>query len=300
MIKISYEKNMYKLITVDLDGTLLNKMGAVTPKTKEVLKNVINKGTEVIIASGRPISSIKNIAKEINSENYFIAGNGAVIYDIKKDEILYGKFLTKEKVLAIIKICEENSIYYNLYTTNEIISKSLKYNVLYYYKENQDKAEHDKTRINIIQDIYKYVEESEEKFLKITICDENKSIFDAIIRKIKDTKGIEVLDVEHMSRKLIKDGTETVEISYFYTEITLKDTDKWTAIEYLINKLGIKKEEVIAIGDNMNDKRMIKSAGMGIAMLGSTPRIIEVANKVTTESNDDNGVAKILEEIYGK
>ena len=76
---------MYKLVAVDLDGTMLNQYGMVTENTKRVIKNTIQKGIDVIIASGRPIDSIKTIAKEIGSEKYFIAGNGALIYDIQKD-----------------------------------------------------------------------------------------------------------------------------------------------------------------------------------------------------------------------
>ena len=77
---------MYKLIAIDLDGTMLNSYGIVTENTKKVIKKTIERGTDVIIASGRPIDSIKAIAKEIGSEKYFIAGNGALIYDIQKDE----------------------------------------------------------------------------------------------------------------------------------------------------------------------------------------------------------------------
>ena len=239
---------MYKLIAVDLDGTLLNKYGIVTENTKQTIKNTIKKGTDVIIASGRPIDSIKTLAKEIESENYFIAGNGSLIYDIKKDEIIYEKFLNKQKVLEIAKICEENSISYNIYTEETIISKQLKYNVLYYYKENLKKEEKNKTSITIVEDIIEYIKNSDNnKYLKITICDETKSIFNSVIRKLKKVSDIDILDVSHMSRKVIKQGTEDVNIEYFYTEISLKDVDKWTAIEYLINKINTKKEEVIAI-----------------------------------------------------
>ena len=239
---------MYKLIAVDLDGTLLNKYGIVTENTKQTIKNTIKKGTDVIIASGRPIDSRKTLAKEIESENYFIAGNGSLIYDIKKDEIIYEKFLNKQKVLEIAKICEENSISYNIYTEETIISKQLKYNVLYYYKENLKKEEKNKTSITIVEDIIEYIKNSDNnKYLKITICDETKSIFNSVIRKLKKVSDIDILDVSHMSRKVIKQGTEDVNIEYFYTEISLKDVDKWTAIEYLINKINIKKEEVIAI-----------------------------------------------------
>ena len=252
---------MYKLVAIDLDGTMLNSYGMVTENTKQVIKNTINKGTEVIIASGRPIDSIKTIAKEISSENYFIAGNGALIYDIKKDEIIYEKFMNKQKVLEIIKICEENSIAYNIYTEKTIIAKGLKYNVLYYYKENLKREESKKTNITIVEDVYEYIKNSEnEKFLKITVCDETKSVFNSIIRKLRTVEDIDVLDVLHMSRKMIKQGTEDVPIEYYYTEISLKDVDKWNAIEYLANKMNISKDEIIAIGDNINDKKMIENA----------------------------------------
>ena len=286
---------MYKLIAVDLDGTMLNKYGTVTEETKKTIKQTIEQGTDVIIASGRPIDSIKEIAKEIESNNYFIAGNGALIYDIKKDEIIYEKFMNKQKVLEIIKICEENSISYNIYTEKTIIAKGLKYNVLYYYKENLKKEENKKTNITIVEDVYEYIKNLEnEKFLKITVCDETKSVFNSIIRKLRTVEDIDVLDVLHMSRKMIKQGTEDVPIEYYYTEISLKDVDKWNAIEYLANKMNISKDEIIAIGDNINDKEMIENAKVGIAMGQSTPVITEIADFVTSNNNED-GVAKALE-----
>ena len=286
---------MYKLVAVDLDGTMLNRYGIVTEDTKEKIKETIEKGTDVIIASGRPIDSIKTIAEEIGSKNYFIAGNGSLIYDIKKDEVIYEKFLDKQKILEIIDICENNSISYNIYTEETILAKKLEYNVLYYYKENLKKEEKNKTNITIVEDMKKYIQDSpNNKFLKLTICDESKSIFNSIIRKLREISNIDVLDVGHMSRKTIKQGTEDVSIEYYYTEISLKDVDKWNAIEYLINKIGIEKEEVIAIGDNINDKKMIENSGVGIAMGQSTPVVREIADYIT-ESNDDDGVKKALE-----
>ncbi len=286
---------MYKLVAIDLDGTMLNSYGMVTENTKKIIKDTISKGTEVIIASGRPIDSIKTIAKEIGSENYFIAGNGALVYDIKKDEVIYEKFMTKQKVLEIIKICEENSIAYNIYTEKTIIAKTLKYNVLYYYKENLKKEENKKTNITIVENLYDYIKNLEnEKFLKITVCDETQSIFNAIIRKLRTVEDIDVLDVSHMSRKMIRQGTEDVPIEYYYTEISLKNVDKWNAIEFIAQKMNVEKNEIMAIGDNMNDKIMIENAGLGVAMGQSTPRITEIADFVTSDNNDE-GVAKTLE-----
>ena len=288
---------MYKLIAIDLDGTMLNSYGVVTENTKNAIKRTIQKGIDVIIASGRPIDSIKTIANEIGSKNYFIAGNGALIYDIQKDENIYENYLNKEKVLEIIKMCEENSISYNVYTDKTILAKVLKYNVLYYYKENLKKSEDKQTHINIVENMYDYISKmNEEKFLKITICDENKSVFQSIIKKLNEIENIEVLDVSHMSRKVIQQGTEEIPIEYYYTEISSKNVDKWYAIEYLISKLNIKREEVIAIGDNINDKKMIEEAGLGIAMGQSSPLIKEIADDITS-SNEEDGVAKALDKI---
>ena len=289
---------MYKLVAIDLDGTMLDSYGMVTENTKNTIKKVEEQGVEVVIASGRPIDSIKTIAKEIKSKNYFIAGNGAIVYDVKKDEIIYEKTMSKEKVLEIIKICEENSISYNVYTEQEILATSLKYNVLYYHKENLKKEESKRTKINIVNNMDEYIKDKEDvRFLKITICDESKSVFNSIIRKLREINDIEILEVSHMARKTIVQGTEEYPISYYYTEISTNDVDKWNAIEFLIKKLNIKREEVMAIGDNANDKMMIEKSGLGIAMKQSAPNIINAADEVT-DSNNEEGVAKILQKYY--
>ena len=288
---------MYKLVAIDLDGTMLNKYGVITENTKNVIKKVQEKGVEVIIASGRPINSVKNFSKEINSQKYFISGNGAITYDIKNDKILYENVLNKNKVLQVIKICEENSIYYNVYTENGIIAKNLNYNTLYYYKENLNKLEENKTHINIVESIYDYIEKRDEKILKIMICDGSKPIFNSIMKKIREITDIEILDVSHMSRKIIKQGTEEIALEYFYTEISAKDVDKWNALEKLIELMNITKEEVVTIGDNANDIKMLKNAGLGVAMGESAPYVKECANEVTT-SNDNDGVAVILEKLF--
>lgn len=285
---------MYKLITIDLDGTLLNSYGEVTIENKEAIQKAISNGIEVILASGRAITSVKNLANELNANHYIICGNGAIMYDMQKEEIIYNKFLDKSKVLQIIKICEENSIYYNLYTDKTILTKGLNYNVLFYNQENLKKPEEKKTSINIVQDIYKYVEEKEnENYLKITICDNNKIIFDRIIQKFRMVKDVDVLDVAHMSRKMIKDGTQDVLIEYYYTEITSSGVDKWYAIEDLMNKLSISKNEVMAIGDNVNDKLMVENAGLGVMMGNSASYIKEIADLVVAD-NDNSGVAEAI------
>ena len=278
---------MYKLIAIDLDGTLLNSYGEITDKNKEAIKYALDKGVKVILASGRDIQTMRKMSDELGIHDYIIAGNGACIYDIQNDTNIYESFLEKEKALKIIKICKENSIFFNIYTNQGIITESLNYNVKVFNNENSYRPNNKRTNIEIVNNIESYIESNDFKILKIIICDESRIIFNNIIEKLKNVKGVEVLDVEHMSKKIIRIGTEEHKIEYFYTEVTNKNTNKWSAIQHLLEKLGIKAEETICIGDNINDFEMVKNAGVGIAMRNSALEKQDVANYITDDNNSD-------------
>lgn len=285
---------MFKLITIDIDGTLLNSYGEVTDKNKQAIQKALDKNVDVVLTSGRMPKAILPIASEINSNKYLISGNGAAIYDIQNDEIIYNNYMDKKKVLEIIDVCEKNSMFYNIYTNNSVLTKSLNYNVLYYHNENKKNPEDKKIKINVIDNLYEYVKEYQgDDFLKFTICDSDQMVFKSIINKLKTIRDIDVLEVSHMSKKIIKHGTEDLEISYFYTEISNENVNKWSAIEELIKILNITKEEILAIGDNINDKEMIQNAGIGIVTGNSSPLMKEIADEVVA-SNNDSGVAEAI------
>ena len=147
-------------------------------------------------------------------------------------------------------------------------------------------------------ELFKEIKEAFENVnvLKMNICDNNKIIFDRIISKLKNIKEVNVLDVEHMTKKIIKTGTEEVTIEYYYTEITSEGVNKWNAISRLIDILNISKEEVITIGDNANDIMMIKEAGMGVIMGNAAPYLKDSAN-FETKTNNEDGVAEALEKL---
>jgi len=288
---------MYKLIAIDIDGTLLSSHGDVTNENKQAIQRALEKNVDVVLTSGRMPKAILPIANEINSNKYLISANGALIYDIQKEEIIYNNYMSKKKVLEIIDICEKNSVFYNIYTSNSILTKSLNYNILFYHNENKRNAEDKKIKINVIDDMYNYINNYDgQDLLKITICDSDKMIFNSIINKLKTVKDIDVLDVGHMSRKIIKHGTDDFEISYYYTEITNENVNKWSAIEELIKLLNITKDEVMAIGDNINDREMIENAGMGVVTGNSSPVMKKIAKHIVS-SNDENGVAEAIDKF---
>ena len=288
---------MYKLIAIDLDGTLLDSYGEISNENKNAIKKAIEKGINVVITSGRMSDSVKNLSLEIGADKYAISGNGAIIYYLPNNKIIYNKFIENKKAMQIIDICEQNSIYYSVYTENSIVCKNLNYNVLVFNRENNNKPESKHTKIKIVENIKKYFEENkDEKIMKINICDDSKIIFGRIIEKLEKIKNINVLEVEHMSRKLIKSGNQEIPIEYYYTEISSKNVDKWEAIKFLIKELNIRDEEVMAIGDNINDKNMILNAGLGIAM-GNSALSAQNIGKYIVSDNNSNGVAEAIEKF---
>lgn len=219
---------------------------------------------------------------------------------MKNDNILYNECIQKQKVMDLVKICEENNIYYTLNTEKYILAKKLNYNLLYYHYENSKKSDSKKTSINIVENIEKYIIENDiGEVTKITISDENKSVFKGIIKKISSISGINVLEVSNMSRKNIKSGTEENEIHYYYTEITKENVNKWTALEMLAKHLKIEKQEIATIGDNVNDLEMIKNAGIGIVM-GKSSLETKNLGKPVVKSNDLCRSSRSNREIYIK
>lgn len=291
---------MYRLLAIDLDGTLLNSYGDISEENKKWVKKAKERGIEVVLTSGRTAKSVMGIAKEVEAENYIICGNGAIVYDLKNEKILHNECIPKQKVIDLVKIFEENNIYYTLNTEKYILSKKLNYNLLYYYYENSKKSDERKTNINLVDNIEKYViEEDIGQVTKITISDESKAIFNGIMKKMSNVSRINILEVSNMSRKIIKSGTETSEINYYYTEITKENVNKWNAVEKLAKHLEIQKNEIVAIGDNINDLIMIQNAGLGIIM-GESSLSTKNLDKPIVKSNNLNGVAEAIEKYIIK
>jgi len=180
-----------------------------------------------------------------------------------------------------------------VYTKKELIVKNLKYMALFFHKQNRNPN----TKINTIIGGRDYINSvCNDSFTKLMICDEDRPVYDAIIDKLKQIDEIDVLAVPHISVKNVNIDGKLQEIKYSYADISAKNTNKWSAVFTLSNYLGIPKDEIIAIGDNINDIEMIKNAGLGIAMENASPYVRQVA-KLIAPSNDNEGVARVLNSL---
>jgi hypothetical protein len=108
---------MYKLIALDIDGTLLNRDHEISSKTVNVIRKSMDRGIRVILVSGRDYSAAEPYIKKLETKDLFLGLNGATIYD-NKGNIIHSEYLDREIVEDIIEICEKEDIYIVLFIGN--------------------------------------------------------------------------------------------------------------------------------------------------------------------------------------
>lgn len=283
---MEYDKNMnkYKLIACDMDGTLLNSKREISKLNVEIIKKVKKQGIKFVIASGRHSNEIANFIKPYNINLDIIGLNGA---EIKNEEgnILFTQTIPKESVCEIIQILEKNKMFYKCYSISEIIACC-------------------PDRINeilkgFVLDRHGFVGKDDDiRKYYIKLCGNCKrvdSIIDYIINNNLPILKIEVLSTDKAELMRLKNliiGTKDTVITSSYKnniEITNSQVNKGAALEMFAKKNGIKKEQIISFGDNLNDMEMIGLSGVGIAMANGLEEIKSIADHVTL-SNDENGV----------
>lgn len=261
---------MYKLLAVDMDGTLLKKDKTISNASLTAIKKAKEKGVKVILATGRPVKGIQKYLQELNlieDGDYTVAFNGAVVQETKSKKIV------AQNLLSI------NDIHY-LYS----LSRTLKVNI------------HALTpSACITPKVNKYSElESNMNSIPLEVVDFHNISNDTSIVKIMFIDEEQILN-EVISKLPVEvyDKYTVVRSSLYFLEFLNKKVNKGVGVELLSKKLGIKPEEVICIGDAGNDIHMIKFAGLGVAMGNAFADVKEAADYVT-HTNEEDGVAHVI------
>lgn len=264
----------YKLIVVDMDGTLLNTNHEVSKETRETLAKAMEKGVKVGIATGRIYPSARYYGNLLGLSTPIIACNGAIVKDEEKGEIIFSDTMQKDDVIKIINICKENNIYFHFYDHDRFYIERERYNSLDFQDWTFKESMEDQVGITQLEDAIGYVEKNNIDVLKITILDEDMDKLENIRNQISQISTIEI-----------------DKSWYNNMEIMNKEVSKGKGIEALAKKLGIEKDEIIAFGDNYNDLSMKDYVKTFVAMENGVDSVKEKADYVTA-SNDENGVAK--------
>ncbi|MFR9071100.1 sugar-phosphatase [Paraclostridium tenue] len=267
---------MYKLIALDIDGTLLNSKKEVTKEVFDAIQMAKKKGVKVVLSTGRPLPGVQSLLKELklnNEENYVVTFNGGLVQEISSQDVISNIEMSYEDFNIIYnELSKKHNVKIHINTPDSVVVP---------YKDAPKYSIHEANLNNIPVICMDESEINEDlTFCKVMLIDEPE-IIDNIITKIP---------------KDFHDKYTIVRSAPFFLEFLNKKVNKGSGLQALCNKLNIDPCEVIAVGDEENDRHMIEFAGLGVAMGNARDSIKEIANYIT-DSNDNHGVAKVISEF---
>jgi len=263
----------YKLICVDLDGTLLDSNQRLSSVNKKAIIKALDAGIEVAIVSGRPNCFTMRIMNQIDKRVGHITFNGAYYRVAGKTKRFPIDF---DVVKEIARLAREYNI--RIYFKNKNLGLCTKSDpgIMDYDKYRDITEPKDLLDFHYYVDAPTYFDENKMDVLKIYCWDDNLEQLHKL--------GDEVSKLPH--------------INFFrypyYFECCSNETNKGLAIEKVSEELGIKKEEIVCIGDNFNDVAMFKVAGLSIAM-ENAPKAVKEQCDIVTLTNNEDGVAYAID-----
>ena len=265
----------YKLIAIDMDGTLLNSKNQVSERTKKAILKAKEKEVHIVLATGRILRSALYYSKSLSLSNPIVASNGAVIVD-GASEIIHKKTLDKNSIRDLIDIGNKNNIYFHFYDESYFYSTMRVKEVLDFYNEGDSKFS---IEMKLFQDIEDLISKDDFNVYKFLFVEEDLDKLQEFRNKLSSIENINI-------SSSWRNNVEAMAIN----------VSKGEALKKLCEKLNVKSQEVIAIGDSENDLSMLKFAGLSVAMKNGT-KIIKKQADYITDSNDNHGVAKVIEKF---
>lgn len=261
---------MYKLIALDMDGTLLRSDKTISKANFQAIQKAKIKGVKVVLATGRPLIGIKKYLNQLNlleDGDYAVTYNGAVVETTKNEDIISATILSIDDINILYSLSKKLGVNIHAFTKDNCITpKTSKYTIL----------EAKMNSINIKEMDFNNLP-NDTTIIKIMFIDEEE-ILDKVISKIPEG---------------LYDKYTIVRSAPYFLEFLNKKVNKGVSVKLLAEKLGIDMKDVICMGDQGNDMHMVDFAGLGVAMENATDELKQVANFVT-KSNDEDGVAYVI------
>lgn len=269
---------MYKLIAIDIDGTLLNDKHEITAEVHDAIQQAKKKGVKIVLCSGRAIGGVQRYIKELdlNGEDDFVAAfNGGLVQKASSKEVVMRNTLGLEDLRSLYHLSRELKTTINFFDESKIYAMD--------------------------KDISRY-----------TVLDAYLLEIDLCYRKLEDlpidlniSKIIFVDEPEHLEKVIAAipaafwEKYAMFKSLPFYFEFLHPQANKGNAVREIAQLLNIKREEIMCIGDSGNDVSMIQYAGCGVAMGNAMDETKKHADYITL-TNNESGVAQAIREFVLK
>ena len=267
----------YRMIALDLDGTLTDSKKEIPEPTLHALLEIQKQGFTVVLASGRPTPGMTHLARKLHLEKYggyLLSFNGASITDCSAGRIIFEQTIPKPFIPGLYSFAREHETGLMTYHGDKIITGTR----IDKYMELEARINH--MTFKAVKDFPGYVDFNVSKCL---LTGEPEHMAEA-----------EILLKEKYGSELSIYRSEP-----FFLEVMPMNIDKAYSLQILCGKIGLNKEQLISCGDGYNDLTMIRFAGLGVAM-GNAQESVKSAADYVTASNDNNGILKVIEKfIWG-
>lgn len=266
-----------KIIALDLDGTLLDSQKRLSEENRHALEQAAAKGIEIVPTTGRIYGIIPEVVRQLPFVNYAITVNGAEVYDVKRDCVLARNELSLQKTIEIMEYLDGFDVVYDCYQNGGgYMTKAHLEKVGDYLTSDYFKALYAKTRMPV-PELKAYLQEKGEGVQKLQFCTKDQALRAFLLASLKNRfTGVAV------STALPYNG-----------EINDENSHKGAALAKLCKYLGCTMENVMTLGDGLNDITMLQMAGLSVAMENAAPEV-RAAAKYVTGSCDESGVAQAI------
>ena len=269
---------MIKLITIDLDGTLLDNEKNISEKNKLAIKRCHDNDVKIVLATGRPINGVMRYLNELGlttKNDYVICYNGAKTFNVGTNEIVISSTINGKIVKELYQKSKELDVDFHAFRFNEelITPKANPYTDV---EATINKIDYHLFDFNDIKD--------DELFLKAMMVSSDENI----------TRIIPI------NEKIYGNDYSILRSSKIFLEFLNKNIDKGQALEGLAKYLNININETMAIGDAGNDIPMIKKAGIGVAMENAFLEVKKSADYITLSNLNDGVSYAINKFVFGE
>lgn len=266
---------MYKAVFIDVDGTLIRSDHTLSIATIETIKKLRENNILVILVSARPLSGIRPIAAELDLQDNPLASlNGAFI--AQGEKIIFDSAISADITVGVHEVLQNFDATDIYYQQDEWFSETKTFYTDYEQKITEVPVKIQPFDVTINQ--WRKNNTAPNKLLVIS------------------TEEI-ICEIQQRLQQVFKSKLNVYTSKATYLEIMNIDASKVNAVKFLTARYNIKQEEIIAIGDNYNDKEMIEFAGMGIAM-GNAPDPVKAAANYITKTNNEDGVSLALARFF--
>lgn len=273
----------YKLIAIDLDGTLLSPTGEVTPRAKAAVHGCLSAGMLVVFATGRHWIESRTVLEAIEHYDSAVLVGGAIVMDTKQQVTLHRTLMDPQLARDLSSVIER--LGHAVLATQDHAAAGCDYVLSADVPADPETwrwMESCGSKVKRVSKLADFDHAHTIRISVVAVANELSRVEDAINAQFGERIFYHRIVVSHAGRDLI--------------EIFDPSVNKWEGILAVAKKHGIEPHQVIAIGDDMNDVHMIQHAGLGVAMGNARPEIKAIAKRVIG-ANHDEGLAEFLEEL---